>query len=1472
MNKKLLLFIMLLLTCFGMAKAEIVEVGSNSATTTALPTNVGYLYSISQQIYEASEIGRGGSIISISFLNTSTVQFTRKMKISLAHTDKSNFFSYQEWIDVPESSVVFDDPVTFKAQDWTKIEFDTPFEYDGTSNIVLTIYDYTGVSSNSEVAFGAYSASKQAHYVSDNHVANLDPSHGAMSGNKNMIKLTFDDAGGSSFGGSEVVQIGTGDKSTQDVPICYYAKYSKTQQIYEASEIGRSGYITSVSFFNKSDNECTRELEFYLTPTVKTTFSSANDWESEDYPSVWVFGDEVTFKAQDWTRIEFVIPFYYDGTSNLILSCIDKTGLISTGPIWFASDIASNKAIYAQSSQFNFSNGRFSSHRNTIKLEFLDWQVGSGEGTSDYLPTNTYYNYSLSQQIYTTDELGIPEDDKWITSVSFFNTGDTRTRNLDIYMVPTDKTSFSGNSDWIPYTNNNKVFSGEVTFKQGEWTAIGFNVNDYDYTGRKNIAVIVDDNTGSYQYKVPFLAFEASNQAIYAYDDNINFNADGLSEYAGTVTNKKNQIRFNDAELDQRAYDLTVSNLTYNSAKISWKSLGGCWNLDYRVAGTDTWYHALDPDYGLFLWDMYYKLIGLDQGTTYEVRVRSVLDEESDIFSDYVYTQFTTPERFPTPTDLEVMYVTPYSAMLRWTENGDATKWLLSSYPLTYEADRNPFIINGLTPGTSYRFAVRSVIVDEEEDEYYSNWSEEVSFTTPAVNPMPEISSVAPTPNSVTITWEGESEKYLVRCRKVGEEGEKLFFDDFEKGISLKWQVYTEGDPISISPNSGWLIERLGDNYAAASYSYEWWDGSPRGISADNWLLPRNPVELGGTLRFKVWGISEDKYEVLLSTTGNAVEDFTTTLRPLQVAPEDWTEVEIDLSEYEGQQGYIAIRHKDTDKNLVAIDDYGIYSSAWQTIETTENSATIEGLEPSTEYEFEVIGIMNHQPDASSSVYTFMTLDTNPKPFDVVITPTATTAHVSWTGFGTSYHVGYREVHEGGERVVFYDDFENGLEDKGWTIYTYGDKLPSQEEGWYVATASSLGVGSTSHVACSNSYYYDDGEISLNADNWLITPQVELGGTLRFKEWIRGDYPDSYEVRLSTTGKAKENFTIVLRPLSTGANGWTDVELDLSDYEGQMGYIAIHHYCTYQFWLCIDNFGIYHNADEYGPLINTDVTETECTLEGLTPNTTYECWIVSDLDGNRVWTITNFTTLNEPYDIVLDDNDDNIYILNEKDGVYANVTIRNRTFRKDGIWQGICLPFDVDVENSILAGADVRTLESEKQYLNAVIMNCLTPVTKMKAGTPYIIKWDSGSDIVNPVFESVVIDLEDRDVTLGATYYGLGAYNRNGGVSSSLVYSPFECTINEEYIFLMNGTSMLTPITADAGLTIHAFDIMFSVQDLYTDGTIVLLNTGEPDELIDGITSIEGNEEETIYNVAGQRLAKKQRGINIVNGRKILIK
>ena len=242
-------------------------------------------------------------------------------------------------------------------------------------------------------------------------------------------------------------------------------------------------------------------------------------------------------------------------------------------------------------------------------------------------------------------------------------------------------------------------------------------------------------------------------------------------------------------------------------------------------------------------------------------------------------------------------------------------------------------------------------------------------------------------------------------------------------------------------------------------------------------------------------------------------------------------------------------------------------------------------------------------------------------------------------------------------------------------------------------------------------------------------------------------------------------------------------------------------------------------------------------------------------------------------DINLYDIGDNTDILQENEHKYVNVTINGRTFKKDGTWQGICLPFDVDVENSILKGADVRTLESLTQIDNYILMNCLTPVTEMKAGTPYIIRWkDAGEDIFNPYFESVTINLDDWDVYV-VDGTEVGVCNRTFGSGSYLIYSSFECNYNEEYLWLMNGTSVLTPITADAGLVVHAFDIMFNVMDIQTDDTVVLLNTGDPIDLIDGISSLKEEEGEVeIYNVAGMRLNKMQRGINIVNRRKVLIR
>ena len=189
---------------------------------------------------------------------------------------------------------------------------------------------------------------------------------------------------------------------------------------------------------------------------------------------------------------------------------------------------------------------------NTVSFETSDKiRIGSGTGTNSYLPTNCFYKYSLTQQIYTAEEIGIPGA---ILGLDFQCKTDV-TRNLDIYMVSTDKASFSSATDWITVTADDLVYSGEVSFTANVWTPIVFD-NAFAFDGTNNVALIVDDNTGSYQSSYQFLAFNAEAQAIYVYNDNTDYNPMSPSSYNGTVLNQKNQIRLDVASASM--YTITV--------------------------------------------------------------------------------------------------------------------------------------------------------------------------------------------------------------------------------------------------------------------------------------------------------------------------------------------------------------------------------------------------------------------------------------------------------------------------------------------------------------------------------------------------------------------------------------------------------------------------------------------------------------------------------------------------------------------------------------------------------------------------------------------------------------------------------------------------------------------------------------------------------------------------------------------------
>ena len=150
-------------------------------------------------------------------------------------------------------------------------------------------------------------------------------------------------------------------------------------------------------------------------------------------------------------------------------------------------------------------------------------EIGTDETTNNYLPSYNYYKYSLTQQIYTAEEIGTAGT---ITSIAFYNAGAEKTRTYDFYLKATDKDSFSSKTDWIAVEASDKVFSGEVTLSANAWTFISFST-PFEYDGTSNIVLVTDDNSGAYTNS-PHMAcsvFSTSvSQAIYYWNDNTDFN------------------------------------------------------------------------------------------------------------------------------------------------------------------------------------------------------------------------------------------------------------------------------------------------------------------------------------------------------------------------------------------------------------------------------------------------------------------------------------------------------------------------------------------------------------------------------------------------------------------------------------------------------------------------------------------------------------------------------------------------------------------------------------------------------------------------------------------------------------------------------------------------------------------------------------------------------------------------------------
>lgn len=270
-----------------------------------------------------------------------------------------------------------------------------------------------------------------------------------------------------------------------------------------------------------------------------------------------------------------------------------------------------------------------------------------------------------------------------------------------------------------------------------------------------------------------------------------------------------------------------------------------------------------------------------------------------------------------------------------------------------------------------------------------------VNITEP-IAPAPE-NLVAENAEGVDLSWEAPTA--TVQYTEGFEDGFGGWITIDADGDSFNWICHNNGDDnIFMATNSG-----LGSCFSE-SYSND----AERALTPDNWLVSPQLI-LDGTFSFYAMGQDEDysdEHFAVYVSTGDPTDPASfTQVTDEMVTTSDMVEYTVDLSEYAGQTGYVAIRHFNvTDQYVIVIDDvtytmggqpavYNVYyeGNLVDTVKGDQTTYTLpfEGLS-SGEHTFAVTAVYANGQESAPVTTTLDVVDTgisqlttNGQPFDV---------------------------------------------------------------------------------------------------------------------------------------------------------------------------------------------------------------------------------------------------------------------------------------------------------------------------------------------------------------------------------------------------------------------------------------------------------------------------------------------------------
>ena len=151
------------------------------------------------------------------------------------------------------------------------------------------------------------------------------------------------------------------------------------------------------------------------------------------------------------------------------------------------------------------------------------------------------------------------------------------------------------------------------------------------------------------------------------------------------------------------------------------------------------------------------------------------------------------------------------------------------------------------------------------------------------------------------------------------------------------------------------------------------------------------------------------------------------------------------------------------------------------------------------------------------------------------------------------------------------ETFNSGIPST-WTRYNVDGLTPDPSVAYVNNAWVTMSVAASDSAIVSTSWYSPVG----TANDWITSPSFTVNSTIMYliwQEWaIDAQFPDGYEVRVSTTGNTVADFSTVLySTASASTSGLTYKTANLGAYNGQTIRVAFRNNSTDKFLLAIDN-------------------------------------------------------------------------------------------------------------------------------------------------------------------------------------------------------------------------------------------------------------------------------------------------------------